>query len=328
MSEIQLNYRLIKILKKILPLIGISIFFYLIISIGPGKILSTFLEIPSFIFILIAAFIIIRILLNNYIWQLILRKQKISIGYIKSLKILLIGSFYGYITPGGFGTFAKVLYLKEETKEPTGKLFINLFAKSAIDALSYYLIIIVAAFIFVKQYPETFLLVLLYVSFSTSLFLYFVKKERGEKTFNLLIKYFVPKKLKDYLTRLSKTFYNDFPRIRDFILPFILCVFVQIIIYTQLYIVALSLEIEIPFLIFIVLYTIASIIAIIPISIGGLGTRETALVLLFTPFGVAADKIVALSLANYILSVLLLGLSGFILALMYARNNKKLLKQE
>jgi glycosyltransferase 2 family protein len=327
MSEIQSNNKLIKILKKILPLIGIGIFVYLIISIEPSKILSTFLEIPSYIFILIVIFIIIRILLNNYIWLLILKKQKISISYFKSLKILLIGNFYAYITPGGFGTYARVLYLKEETKEPTGKLFINLFSKSALDALSYYFIIIIAAIFYVDQYPVIFLIILVYIIFSTFIFLFFVKKERGEKTFDWLIKYFVPKRLKEYLTRFSKTFYYDFPRIQDFIIPFILCIFVQIITYSQFYIIALSLGIEIPFNIFIVLYIISNIIALIPISIGGLGTREAALILLFTPYGVAADKIVVLSLSNYILSGLLLGLSGFILSLMYASSNKKLLKQ-
>ena len=318
--------KLIKFLKKVIPLIGIIIFIYLIIDIGPDKISSTFLEISPHVLILFAVIMVPRILLNNYMWQLILKKQKIRISFVKSLKILMIGHFYGHITPSRLGTYVKVFYLREETEEPIGKLFVNVFVKIALDLLALYLLMIITAFIIVEQYPEIFFAVLVYVSIVSFLFFYFIKKERGEKTINLLIKYFIPKKLKSYLSRFTDTFYKDFPITRYFIFPFVLSLFIQIIFFIQMYIIALSLGIEIPFHIFIVIYTIAGCIATIPISIAGLGTREATLVLLFTPFGIAAQKVVVLSLAGYILSVLLMAVPGLIIALLYAKNNNKLLK--
>ena len=66
--------------------------------------------------------------------------------------------------------------------------------------------------------------------------------------------------------------------------------------------------------------------AIIPISIGGLGTKEAVLVLLFSPLGVGAQQIFAVSLLGYILSIFTAVIPGLILSIIYAKNNKKLLK--
>ena len=62
------------------------------------------------------------------------------------------------------------------------------------------------------------------------------------------------------------------------------------------------------------------------ISIGGLGTKEAVLVLLFSPLGVGAQQIFAVSLLGYILSIFTAVIPGLILSLIYAKNNKKLLE--
>lgn len=327
MSETQpKKNKFINLLKKFLPLIGIIIFIYLIIDIGPDIIISTLIGISPYVLILIITLMFLTFLISNFVWQLIFKKQKISISYLKSLKLLFIGVFYAIITPSRVGGYSKILYLKEETNEPTGKLFVNVFVYNLIQAIPFYLILVIAAFLIVEQFPDLFFWILVYVSVIGFLMLLFIKKERGEKTIYLFIKYLIPKRLKGYLNEFSQTFYKDFPRIRDFILPFIICIFIQIINFTLLYILALELGIETPFHIFIVLYSIASLISAIPVTIGGLGIKEAALLGLFAPFNIAAEKIVALSLTAYILSALLFALPGFFLSLQYTRSNKKLSK--
>jgi uncharacterized membrane protein YbhN (UPF0104 family) len=68
------------------------------------------------------------------------------------------------------------------------------------------------------------------------------------------------------------------------------------------------------------------LISAIPVTIGGLGIKEVALLGLFAPFNIATEKIVALSLTANILSALLFALPGFFLSLQYTRSNKKLSK--
>jgi uncharacterized protein (TIRG00374 family) len=112
------------------------------------------------------------------------------------------------------------------------------------------------------------------------------------------------------------TFYNDFPRIRDYIQPFLLGIPAWVIIYSQIYLLGISLDIEVPYVLFLVMYPIANIIAFIPISAAGLGTREAALVFLFSLHGVAPEKAVALSLAGHLLR--------FVISLVESKNSKNL----
>jgi hypothetical protein len=48
----------------------------------------------------------------------------------------------------------------------------------------------------------------------------------------------------------------------------------------------------------------------LPISIGGLGVREQTFVLLFSSLGVSGAAAAAMSLANYVLTNLVIGLIG------------------
>jgi len=145
--------RVIKILKKILPLIGVIILFYIIHQVGPEKIMSSLLKISPIVFVLIGVFLLIKIFLHNYAWQMILKKQKINLSFFKSLKIQLIGQFYAFITPGSVGQYSRVIYLKEETNEPFGKLFVNVFIKTTVTSFSFYLILLIGIFFIIEQYP-------------------------------------------------------------------------------------------------------------------------------------------------------------------------------
>jgi len=71
------------------------------------------------------------------------------------------------------------------------------------------------------------------------------------------------------------------------------------------------------------LYPIANIIAFIPITSAGLGTREATLIFLFSFFGVSPEKTLVLSLAGHLLTDVLTGFYGFVISVIEARNNKK-----
>lgn len=74
--------------------------------------------------------------------------------------------------------------------------------------------------------------------------------------------------------------------------------------------VALALGINLPLPFFISLVPILALIELIPISIAGLGTRETAAILLFQAAGVGAETALAFSLAFFFIGYLFVGLAG------------------
>jgi uncharacterized protein (TIRG00374 family) len=311
--------KLIKQLKKIAPIIGIIILVYLIANVGTDKIITAFLKISPIYIIIAASITIPRILITNYQWQLILKKQKIHINNIKSLKMLLIGYFYALLTPGNSGSFVKTLYIKDETNEPLGKLFINCVIHSVVIMLPTYCMMLIGAFLISEKVPELLPFALIVILGNIAIYAYFIKKERGEKTLNLLIKLFIPKKLKKYFTGFVDTFYNDFPPIRSLILPFLLGVICSIMFYSQFYVIGLSLDIKVPYLTFIMIYPIAIVISSLPITFNGFGTREAASVFLFSFFGVPWENAIVLSLAGYLIVNLPVSLSGFLVSVAEAK---------
>ena len=303
-------------LKKLLPFIGIIIFIYIIYQLDFEEIKISFLSIqPIFIFIsLLLTFP--RILIRNYSWQLILKGQNIQISYPTSLKILLIGYFYGTITPGYFGKLAQVIYLKDKTNNPYGKLFVNTMIESIIHTLPIYAMLIVGAFIILDYIPMLFNIIIGYLLILAIILFYFIKKERGERLFFALIKFLIPKKSRLGLERFVQTFYDDFPKLRILIIPFFLGVIIRIIIFSQYYIFIIALGLDIPYLYFLFLFPAANAASLIPITFAGLGVRELSAIIIFsTLFGVSESEIFVISLIGFIVTDIITGLYGFILSL-------------
>lgn len=314
---------IIKYIKKFMPLIGISILIYLILDIGTDEIISTFLQIsPLYVFIA-ASLTLPRILIRTYTWRRIQKIQNINLSYFECLKIFLIGYFYGSITPGYLGQLMRIPYMKERTNQPIGKLFVNITVETIVHTFSLYCMMLIGAFLVVEYIPEAFPFACIFLIVTISVYWYFFKKERGEKTFYFLIRFLIPRKLKLYFIKFVGTFYDDFPNVKGLVIPFLLGIPTWIIIYSQIYILGLSLDIEIPYLVFVMLYPIANIIAFIPITSAGLGTREATLIFLFSFFGVPPEKVIVISLAGHLLTDMLTGSYGFILSVYDSRGNKK-----
>jgi uncharacterized protein (TIRG00374 family) len=319
-----LTKRIFKQAKKLLPLIGIAIFVYLIYRLGFEKIIDAILSIPPIYIILSALLTIPALLIRNYAWQLIQREQKIKVSFSQSLKILFIGYFYGVITPSYLGLLMRVPYMKEKTGEPYGKLFVNSSIDSIVHTLSLYGMMFIGALLVIGTIPKLFYITSAWVLFLVIILLYFIKKERGEKLFFFLVKYFIPKKLKGQLNDFVGTFYTDFPKIKKLIIPLILGIFTWIIVFSQEYIIVLALGLSIPYLYFLLLFPIANVAGFLPITFAGLGTRELTSIFLFsTLFALAEEKVFVFTLIGFIIVDVLPGIIGFFLSLTETKNRSK-----
>lgn len=314
---------LINYFKKVMPLVGIIILIYLIINIGTDKIITTFLKISPIYFLIAAVLTLPRVLIRNVAWQRILKLQEIKLSYFESLKIFLIGYFYGSVTPGYLGQLMRIPYMKEKTAQPFGKLFVNNIVETAIHTLSLYCLMIIGAVLIVEYVPEALPFAIIFFIVTIIIYWFFIKKERGEKTFHLLIKFLIPKKLKHYFFKFADTFYTDFPNVTKLVVPFLLGIPTWIIIYSQIYILGLSIDLGVPYFVFLSLYPIANLIAFIPITASGLGTREATLIFLFSFFGVSPEKAVVVSLAGHLLTDVLTGFYGFVISLYESRIKNK-----
>jgi len=308
-------------IKLVLPFIGLFILAYIFYSLDIEKIISAFLSINPMFLVYSLLLTIPLLLIRNMTWQIILKEQNITVGFFYSLKVYLIGVFYGSITPGFSGQLMRVPYLKEKTKEPYGKLFINTIIETFVHSFSLYAMMIIGALLVIGMIPELLPITLAVFFIFCFLAVYFTKKEWGEKFFKILIVYFIPKKLKIHLNAFVGSFYRDFPRFHMMILPYILGVITWIIVFSQEYLILMGLGLDIPYFMFLLLFPIANVAGFIPITFAGLGTRELTAILLFTSmFPVAEEQILVVSLVGLIVTDLLLAALGFVLSLSETRS--------
>ena len=317
-----MNRGIFKQAKRFLPLLGIIVLIVIIFSLDIEKIKDAFLKInPIFIFLSLAL-TIPRLLIQNYSWRYIQKEQKINISFFKSLKIFLIGYFYGSWTPGFLGNLMRVPYMKEKTGEPYGKLFVNTFIEVIIRQISIYMMIVAGLIIVVIEFSELEITKILPIIIGILIFtqavilLYFIKKERGEKFFNYIVKRVIPKKLKNPSLRFVETFYKDFPRLNRLIIPFFLGLITWIIIFSQEYIIVFALEPSIPYLSFLLLFPLANIAGYIPVTFAGIGFRELTSIIIFSKlFGAAEEEILVFTLIGFIITDVFLGFVGFLASL-------------
>lgn len=309
--------------KKLLPIIGLIIIIYIIYTLDFQEIKYAFFSIKPIFIIASILLTIPRLLVRNYIWILIQRQQKINLRFFRSLKILLIGYFYGVITPSYVGRFVRIMYIKERTNDPYGKLFMNTIIEAFVHTAPLYLMILYGAFLILEEIPFLLNITIGWLVIITLIIIYFIRRQRGEKVFLTLIKFFVPKKFKEDFNKFVLTFYRDFPKVRSLILPFLLSFITWIIIFSQFYIFVIALDLPIPYFYFVLLFPVANVVSFIPISFAGLGTRELSAIFIFsTLYGVSEEKIFVVSLLGFLITDILTGFYGFILSLTEAGKNK------
>jgi len=307
-------------LKKIIPVFGFIILICILLNINIERILIDFLKINPF-YLFISFFSITPIiLLSNFQWQLLLKKQKIKVTYLYSLKNIFIGYFYGFISPGGYGAYARILYLKHESNTSLQKCFSNVILFNTIDYISLLILGIFGSIILINRSPDLFnpfITIIIILICIITIFLIFMKKELSKKILTIILQFKPINFLlnKNKITTSIELFYEDLPNLSFLKIPFILSIIGWFLQFFELFLISKLFSININFIYFIAIISIANIIASIPITIYGLGTREIILISLFSIFNIIPEKIVSLSLFWFIIIWLIPSIFGGIITI-------------
>jgi uncharacterized protein (TIRG00374 family) len=306
MKKINLNK-----IMKFAPIIGIILFIYIIVDIGVEKIGGAFLSIPLQFYVLALLLFIPRLFVFVYKWQFISKKQRIDVGFWYLTKTFMVSLFYGSVTPGAIGWHMRIFYLKEKSKASLAKCITNSLIDSTTSFIAGLALALFGSLLVIEHFPGLFPILLVVFILYASAFIIFMKRERGNKIFNILIRPLLPRKYKESIDQSVVSLYEDLPQLRDMIFPILLELIVWMIAGTQTYIMALAFSIDIPYVSFMLISITAVIISsALPISIGGLGVREGAFVVLLAAFGVQPQTAFVISLSGFLVKVLLPGLVG------------------
>ena len=308
--------------KKLFPIIGIIILIYVLSTLDAKKIIDLFFSINPLYVFLSACSIIPIILFVNYEWQLILKKHKIHVSFWYSLKNIFIGYFYGFITPGGFGAYTRAIYLKDEAEQTLQKCVANILIFNTIDYLALLSLGVVGGFLLSSKIPNVFPIMLILFVFIILLVVFLIRKETGKVFFKRLLKSRLFNPYRGKWAAQIDALYEDIPSFKVLMFPFMIAIFGWIIWFSELYFISKLFNINILYFHFILIIAVANVMASIPISIYGLGTREISLIGLFSIFGVTRESVIAFSLFWFVIMWLVPSIIGAGITILEGKQNK------
>jgi len=288
---------LLKNWKKYLPIIGILLFIYILIKVDLLKVVDEVSKANLYFLLMALVLIIILFFSETFKWYTIAFIQGINIPFFEAFKINLICNFYGFVTPSKLGTVIRAEYLKRYT-ENIGKGLCNFTLDKILDLSSIIFITILFSFVFKDKLDLPIgVFVAMFLGF-VLLTLFFINKNRSKFILKLFFNKLVPDNLRDKAKLTFNSFYDNIPKKRYFILFFFFNSLNWIIIYSVTYFIGLSLGINLPYIYYLAILPIGTLVTMIPISINGLGTREAALISLFALFGIEAAKVFSMSILS------------------------------
>ncbi len=287
--------------RKAIQLFGLLLLFYLLSSIGFGRILSTITganPLPLLLsFILIFPFTFFQAMK----WKRIAEMKGIEAGLKPLYLQWMEGLLYGMLTPGKVGSFIRVKRLSELTGQPLSRCLPSVLLDRLIDLISVFTLASLGAIVLAGEFSSLVIPSLTLLALLSIATLVVTNKNLTKKLLKRFFENLVPDTHKAELRSSFHSFYKGMPSPRSLFPIFLFSLFIWAYNYSLLYLVALSVGIDLPLHLFVLLPPIATLVGLIPITVGGFGTREATLVALFSPYGVPADKIVGMSLLGAVL---------------------------
>jgi len=291
-------------IKKYLPIIGIAIFIYLLIKLDVTKIFTEIKNMNINYFFIAFILILIYFIIQTLKWFVIAKKQKINVPFLEAFKINLIGNFYGFITPSKIGSVMRADYLKKYGGD-TGKGLSNFVVDKFLDLISLLSLVIILGIIFYgeKIIPHAYFgLILAIFAIMMLSFLFFYKKELSKPVLKFIYEKLTPKKMKEKGKIIFESFYKDLPSLIFLFFIFIINLTAWIVNYLTIYFLGLSVGINIGFIPFLIILPISTLVAQLPITIDGFGTRELTMINLFALFEIEGVKVLSMSLLGILIA--------------------------
>jgi len=110
----------------------------------------------------------------------------------------------------------------------------------------------------------------------------------------------IPQKLKEKSRESFHSFYKNLPSKGKLLVSFVLSFLAWFFLIAQSWLISQAYGFNVDFFPFIFVLPIATVVAMIPITVNGLGTREATLIFIFSVFGVSAETVIAFSILNFL----------------------------
>jgi len=296
--------------KLVLQSIGIILFILIITRLNLSQVFDLLSHANPIYFILANLLFIPLLIVKSIRWQSLMSVLSIKYSIGNSIIIYAASIFLGSITPGNVGDFIKTFYLTGDD-HPLSKSFASVFLDRLFDVISIAMLALFGTFFLIRSEKTISLIVFFMVSvliLAAIICIYKSNKFRSAIRAQLLK--FIPNKYRANAGKCIISFHDGltFINANQFVYATVLTILAWIIYFSIMYILALSIHLNISFIYLAIFISISIVITLIPVSISGIGTRDATLIALFSYMGYNSESAVALSmiiLAFYMVNTLL-----------------------
>ena len=253
-------------------------------------------------------------LLQAFRWSIILRSFDISARYGQLYSIVLIGCFFNLFLPSTVGgDFFRAYYLgkHEKTGLPVAATTTLLDRISGISALLF--LGLFCSFFSAQSLggiPLRIIFVGIFLVFLVGIVMFF-----NPFLHRLLEKMMIrigAKGLAERTPQISEGATRFRKNIPDVLLTFCLSLVIQLIAISSVWVAAMAMHIDAPFLLFLIFVPLINIAVSIPLTINGVGLREGMYFLLFSQIGIPMEASITLSLVTMLLNFSMALPGGFV----------------
>ncbi len=302
--------------SKILPIIGLLLFAFIIARSGPMKILGVLMNIDMFYLLVSIGMIILVTILKSPKWKMVIGLHGCDYPFSKSMKVWLIGAFTGIVTPGRVGDLIRALYLNRECKT-FGKCISTVIVDRVIELLMTLVFAAVGVVLFIFWFGQSlfFDVIIVFILLGFVLIGLMLRKNFIRRIMRPIFNFFVPKRHGDKIRVGFHEFYGSIREIRKkssgLAYVSIFSLFIWLIQILEVQVFALTLGIEIGYLYVLVVFSIVVIVELIPISVSGIGTRDAFMVFSLGLIGISPEAAIAFSILYLVLGYWINALVGF-----------------
>ncbi|MEW6686076.1 MAG: lysylphosphatidylglycerol synthase transmembrane domain-containing protein [Candidatus Edwardsbacteria bacterium] len=306
---------------RILISLGLIAFILLKVDL---KLLLAHLHSTRLAYVVLAVFgYLLIVFICAYRWRLLLRVQEINseIEYLASL--FFIGLFFNNFLPTSFGgDLLRLYYIAEESGKKSES-----FASILVDrATGFFATLFVAflALIFLlhQQQGQNMLKIVIIISAIVALLGVLFFSRRIVRRFRFILNLPLIVKIEDKIKKAYNSIYLYRKKPVIIAKTFLISCVIQFLLVTVIYLLALSLRLNLPMLPFFLYVPVISLISMIPISINAWGLQEGSYVVLFGQAGLGKESALALSLFVHFLLVFISLFGGVIFLIQGGRSLK------
>lgn len=302
-------------MKKAYRLIGLVILAVILTKIDFKKLVLCFSEINAAMFIFVNIFTILGLFIKAFRWRQILKIQSVNYSMVSSFFSYLGGLCAGIITPGRTGEAMRACYLKEETGVPLSRGLASVFVDRIFD-LSVLLAFSAAGLFFLHSPALTgartaifylSALAVFIIAVLSSPFLRIILKKFFLAAFPSSGAMALEDNLRQFFSCVKSTLSS-----RKIYIVFFLTALAYVFYFLQCCLLARIAHINIHWIKVIFFVSISGLLALLPVTVLGLGTREASLVFLFSLSGIQKEAALTYSFLLFLSFYILTGLMAYI----------------